>query len=328
MTTNKADVQALIRKKRRRLQKLKERQAIRGIDVPIDIETEIEDIQDDLVDLEAQLTEILAQEELAGAPVVYIANLDKLPAPDQLPPEAILIDWSDQFTAQPRAVPPPNVWQEVLWPELAALPDQVGQTELVRLQGTSALSTAFAFGQIFKQIGRYRLAVDQHSPAGTQVWYADMSPEEGMAAPQFASHIAIGEMTRQAGLVMVYAAPQTSAANMVSEVGTYWGESEGIEKILEQAYTPQRCSGVLVLEAPPASRGEHLAGWQAAGLALSSRRQLNEFINQCQPDKLHLFIAGPSGLAAFMGHHWNQVGLEIQCYERLGQNQYVPSLLI
>lgn len=328
MTTDKTDVQALIRTKRRRLQKLKERQAARGIDAPIEIETEIEDIEDELVDLEDQLAEILVQEELAAAPVVYIANLNTLPAPGQLPSGARVIDWSDQFTAQPRAVPPPEVWQEVLWPELAALPTQIGQTGLIRLQGTGALSTAFAFGQVFKQIGRYRLAVDQYSPTGTEVWYADAPPEAGGAAPQFVSHIAMGEMPGQAGLVIMYAAPQTGLRNMVSEVGSYWGESEGLENILEQAYTPQRCSGVLVLEAPPASRGQHLAGWQTAALALSSRRQLNEFVNQCQPDRLHLFMAGPVALAAFVGHYWNQVGLEIQCYERLGQNQYTPSLTI
>jgi serine/threonine-protein kinase len=56
----KNDIQALLISKVRRLQKLKEQQALRGIDTPVHILIEIEDLEVEIDDLQAELAALLA----------------------------------------------------------------------------------------------------------------------------------------------------------------------------------------------------------------------------------------------------------------------------
>lgn len=322
--------QRLLSQHYRRLQVLKEQKAQFGLSVPPHIVTEIAEIETELEPLQVELYQLRQEQELLQAPVVYIANLGSVPA--DLPLNAIVVDWSGEFVFDPRQVPAPERWQAELWPELFQLPARVGRTGLIRLQGSSSLSTAFAFGQVFRNVGGYRLAVEQRSPNQTTTWYANVEPPAGERAVEFISRMSALNPAGQDGLVIIYAAPQTTLAAVVGEIGDYWGEADTFRQVasdLSVEYVPrQAAKAALVLEDKAATHGEHLVGWQAAALARTSRRKLIEFIEQVQPERLHLFLAGPVGLAAFIGHYWNQVGLEIQCYERLSRNRYAPSFVL
>ena len=49
-------------------------------------------------------------------------------------------------------------------------------------------------------------------------------------------------------------------------------------------------------------------------------------INQTKPEKLHLFLAVPFGLAVFLGHQWNALNKKVQCYEWIGGDTiYAPA---
>lgn len=92
---------------------------------------------------------------------------------------------------------------------------------------------------------------------------------------------------------------------------------------------PSQFKGLLVLEAERATKGKRrLEGWEAAAMARLSRGTLRDFVNRLKPEKLHLFLAVPLGLAVFLGHYWNAIGKQIQCYEWLGGDAYVRSCLL
>lgn len=307
------------------LHRLQEQKAKYGIAVPPHVDIGIQEAQTGLETYQANLQALKQEQAFLTAPVVAIANL----GPIEPPPGAIVVDRSDEFVFAPRQVPPPERWQTALLPELFELPDKVARTGLIRLQGSSTLSTAFAFGYVFRHVGGYHLAVEQRAGGDTVVWHSTAEPPPGEIPLSFVSRISGINAAGQDGLVIVYAVPQTSLAAMVGEVGLYWGEERSFRQTATDSaaqFIPQRARGILTLEAGPASQGEYLADWQVASLAATSRRKLIDFIEQVEPEQLHLFMAGPVGLCAFMGHHWNQIGLDIQCYERLDRNQYAPSV--
>ena len=54
---------------------------------------------------------------------------------------------------------------------------------------------------------------------------------------------------------------------------------------------------------------------------------IEKLSSKTQVRKIHLFLAGPAQFALFLGHRLNTLG-EIQCYERISLNRYVPTALI
>jgi hypothetical protein len=329
--------QNLIRQRQRNLQKLKEKEAKYGLEAPLHLSNEIEETEEELEKLHTRLQNLTEEQEFLAAPVVWLANLAGVP--EGLPPETIIIDRSAEFVFEPRQVPPAERWQTVLLPELAGLSQRLASARLIRLQGSSSLSSAFTFGQLFRNVGGRRLVVEQNTPADRMSWASHAETEAGKVPPEFNLYVSAvnpaaisssGQPSHEA-IVIIYALPQTTLPAVVGEVGAYWGEAPDFKQIVTdpaRPYVPRHAKGVLVLEAEAASQGDHLAGWQAAALARTSRRKLVNFIEQVEPQQLHLFLACPAGLAAFIGHHWNQVGLDIQCYERLQRNRYSPSLAL
>lgn len=318
--------QRLILQHTQRLQVLQEQKAQLGIMASPHIITEIQQIEEQLKPLEAALEALEQEKGFLTAPLVHIANFGPVPA--DLPAGTTLVDHSGEFVFDPRRVPPPERWQAELRLELFNLPARVKQKGLIRLQGSSSLSSAFAFGQVFRNTGGYHLAVEQHTPDETIVWYSNEKPSGEPA--RFVSYQSGLNKGQSDGAVIIYAAPKTTLAAVVGEVGVYWKEADTFKQILTDpaAMNPQHLRGVLALEAETASREAHLTGEQAASLAATSRRRVVQFVEQINPDRLHLFMAGPAGLAAFIGHHWNQIGIDIQCYERLSRNRYTRSLAL
>ncbi len=91
----------------------------------------------------------------------------------------------------------------------------------------------------------------------------------------------------------------------------------------------RKFKSVLLLSAESVLEGKHLLDdWEAVALARASRRQLKDWVSQVQPERLHLFLATPVGLAVFLGHQWNAIGKKAQCYEWLGGDDYAPACLL
>jgi hypothetical protein len=126
---------------------------------------------------------------------------------------------------------------------------------------------------------------------------------------------------------MVAAISGKSVTGILRNVGAFFGEAEAFSQIPAGNNQFQAVKGVLVLEAETVTRQKrNLENWEAVALAQSSTYLVNEFKDQVEPDKLHLFMAAPLGLAVFMGHYWNHVRRPVQCYEETRTDRfYAPS---
>lgn len=323
----KKGVQQLIFDHNRRLQVLKHQQAVQGlINARPEVIIEIEDIEAEVAKLQEELSRLIAEEIREKAPLVYIHNFGQRST--NVSDRALCIEWGEQFDARqtPRKIPEPAVWQSTLLPEILAIPGKLGGQGLVRLQGSAALTTGFAFGTAFQAIGRYLLEVEQFSPNGVELWYSDEQPPASQVVPELTNYSIAGNPAADEAVVVIYAAPKQSLTEVLTGVGTYWGEIEIFKNLLADQKVSQKFNGVLVLEAKAAAGGRPLQSWEAAGLAHRSVQPLKHFIGQFKPAKLHLFLATPLGLAVFLGHQWNAIGKKIQCYEWVsGDKVYAPT---
>ncbi len=342
MNEKKQNLQSLIRAHSRRLQKLNEQKAWHGLDTPPAVQIEIEDIETELERLQVNLDAFTAplNSQHSESPVVHIHNWG---APPMQPPDtAVTFNWLspgkfEEFTDRTRSAPDPKIWESELLPQLRSLPG--GKTcsqGWVGLEGKCALSTGFAFGTVFRAKERYQIEVAQFVPdkGHTEYWTSNAQPPENVPAPSFSLHIAEreGDRTNQSpvakdAVIVVSALNNKTIYEILDNVGTYFGEAEAFSQIPDHPKKIQAVKAVLALEATAATRDKRvLEGWEAAGLARSSTQLVNNFKHRVKPKKLHLFFAGPLGLAVFMGHYWTNVHKTVQCYEEVRTEKiYAPS---
>lgn len=344
MTTPK-EIQDLMEAHSQRLHELKKQQALSGIGVDPKITLEIKKIEAELQALQAELSAFTAPDQPAfpEAPLIHIHNWGR--PPNRWPEAALAVfDWSgpgkfEELPGGSRRPPLPEVWQRELWPQLAALPNKVGEDSLIRLEGKCALSTGFALGRVFNAKDRYQLEVAQYVPDKGRVeyWYSGARPPGDQAAPQFASRMipgapAAGESSpvEDDGLIVINALTGKPTAGVLADVGRYFGRAEAFGRLLTEETLAPGVKGLLVLEATAATRGNRpLEGWEAAALAQTSRQRLTAFKQQISPARLHLFMALPLGLAVFLGHFWNNLHLTVQCYEEdRTEKFYAPTCLL
>jgi hypothetical protein len=338
--STKEDLQNLLQNHQRRLQVLKEQQALMGIQTPPAILIEIQDIETKIDELQVSLDQFTAPNESQHetAPLVYIHNWGK--KPDKFPETPHLLDWSGpgRFQEQAgggRSVPSAETWRDELLPRLNGLPAEIGAAGWVRLAGQCALSTGFAFGHVFRAKERFQIELAQFIPgAGPEYWSSAAPLPEQIEAPKLTPLTAISHTagtgsapTKNEAVIVVAAIKDKSVTVILSDVGTYFGEAEAFSQIPDGNTQFQAVKGVLLLEAETATRQKrNLAVWEAVALAQSSAYRVNEFKAQVEPEKLHLFMAAPLGLAVFMGHYWNHVRCPVQCYEETRTDRfYAPS---
>ncbi len=307
----------------RRLHILKEQTARFGTTPPPETVMEIEDLETEMEALQHELTQL-------KSPLIYIHNFGDR---QEVPPEATEVDWGEYFAfgESYRTVPEPEDWQNTLLPALEQLRQGTGQRGLVRLRTTGALSVGFAFGYTFREVGQYKLEVAQFPPHPPPFWYSDETPPSGRVAPRFITRQLLGNADAKDLVVIVYATPGRSPQSVCQAVADYLGVADGFAGLFSEEDTagPESLKGVLLLEARAAAEEERfIEGWEAAALARTSRRPMIDFIGQVMPERVHLFLSVPFGLATFLGYQWNAIGKPVQCYEWVGSTDYVPACLL
>ncbi len=336
---SKEDTQKLIKQHSRRLQIFKERQAKLGSEAPPSILLEIDDIETQIETLQNTLAALTAPDKSASpqAPLIHIHNWTE--RIDKSAEVVEFLDWHTpgKFENMPdrtRRVPPPALWRKALMPQLYALGDKYKDEPTLRLEGRCALSTGFALGHIFSAKERYQLEIAQYVPQRKQVeyWAGEAQTPSGQTAPEFTATIARSSPPEPAGqpneaIIVVNALSGKSTAAILEDVGHFWGEPEAFSQLLTGDTEIQAVKGLLVLEAKMVTEHNHpLEGWEAAVLADRSRQVVTDFNRQIKPEKLHLFLAAPLGLALFLGHYWNNIRKPVQCYEAVNTDQiYAPT---
>lgn len=335
MTNEKENLQDLIEENTRRLDHLKQKKARMGINTPVEILTEIEDIEKILLELKTDLSKYQSPNETKHpeSPVVHIHCWK----PANIPPDAL--DWSApgkfvEYDDRTRTLPSPETWDEMLQ-SLRNLRRDTCDEGWVRLEGRCGLSAGFAFGHVFHSKDRYQIEVAQYigQQGGVEYWASNTPPPKRVSIPQFAplpvtsTAVAAQSPTKDDGIIVVAALKNKSAAGILADVGTYFGEREAFRQIPQDNLEIQAVKGVLLLEAKEMTQGDRLlAGWEVASLASSSVRLVNDFVQTLEPKRLHMFLAAPLGLAVFLGHFWLHVNKTVQLYEEVRTESFYAPL--
>jgi hypothetical protein len=224
------------------------------------------------------------------------------------PPADYTVDWSAHFDRPSRRVPPQDVWQYQLLPELEALKKRIVTERierLIRFRGKCALTTGLAVGAAFPTVGGWTFEVPQ--PTSKESWRSDakaMKPYDLQV-----------EMTEGGG----------SGTDLVLGLNI---RGDGREDVLRYIASTGHSPRLFVFMAPVTLPGsQSISGSKdACAFAQSARERLGEIIKNHQISCTRLFFYGPLALAIFLGQQLTSVG-EIRLFEYQNPG-YVPTCIL
>ncbi|MGH3922582.1 MAG: SAVED domain-containing protein [Pseudonocardiaceae bacterium] len=214
--------------------------------------------------------------------VLSIATLK----PDPLAVDAdYALDWVERFDGdsaylkrRPRA---PATWDQ-LQTEIESVPSRLRTgRSAVLLTGSLRQATAFAIGGALRMVSGIDIAVNQRG----QLW-SSREPYNAPLTPRITEHV----VGRGNELAMALAV----ATDLTEDV---------LEFVHKRELPVER---LLVLR-PPAGAKDNAVPDAAAAVALAVG--VRDTVRQaCRNNpRVHLFLAGPMGLALLLGHRWNRV---------------------
>lgn len=227
--------------------------------------------------------------------IVSVATL----TPDPLAKHALVaIDWVDRLEGDDaygkRRPRPPATWLE-LQDEIEALPSRLGSTRRVLVTGSLRLAPAFTVGAALRQVSGYDVAAVQR---GT-VWSSDEAYSTS-APPVIAEH----------------SVDQGDDLAVAIEVATPIAD-EVMAWVREHHVPVHR---LLAMSPAGGPRDNAVASASdACALAVGIRDAVRREVKGCP--RVHLFLAGPMGLALLLGHRWNRIATTV-VYEDLAALGY------
>lgn len=219
----------------------------------------------------------------------------------------VLLDWSEYFDRINRSVPDSSVWQGRLLPDLEEAQKRIrGSTtsKLIRFRPSACLSAGFALGWAFSEVKGYTFEVKQ----GGDLWRTDVSPT-----------------IRHRLVVTEERTLDESSKDLWVELNQQVNVRSKTEEFVR--ISGQKFRGRIVL-APDQGVGGRIDGATALAYAFNAKQLIREAIDRYGCDTIHLFYAGPLGLAIFLGRLFNAMHANIQCYEEQNQGGYAPSCLL
>lgn len=194
------------------------------------------------------------------------------------------LDWVDRFDGNDayskRRPKPPATWTH-LQTEIENIPAHLGGADNIVITGSLRQATAFTVGAALRMVTNTDLAVVQRG----QLWSSD-TPYSTPATPTITSRdLNLGQ---ELGVAIEVATPITS-------------------DVLSFARDHELPIGRLVIISPPGGPRDNAVNGPADACALAVgirdavRREVRRHV------RVHLFLAGPMGLALLLGHRWNRV---------------------
>lgn len=217
----------------------------------------------------------------------------------------VLLDWSRHFDRLTRRVPSPNLWRDQLLPELEEAQRHIRastNSRRIRFRPSASLSAGFALGWAFNEVKGYSFEVQQ----GSDLWVTD---NPAAAGRQWIISKEL-ELDRSSKHLCVELNQQTNVAPKV-------------DRFLESRQLSFRARLSL---APDSGLGNRIDGATALAYAYHAKQVVRQAIDRYECTVVHLFYAGPLGLAIFLGRLFNAMHADIQCYEeQTGDQTYTPS---
>jgi hypothetical protein len=206
------------------------------------------------------------------------------------PGYAIQLNWSRLFTHR---FAPADKWQEVIIPALAGVLQAVRNAapgRALAVEGKATLAACLSLGRTFREVTKVQLSWKQH-PSGA-VWSLAVPPvDAGFRVSLRSQHVGSNDM-----------------AVLISVAGD-------VEPAVVATSTVPRFRAVLSVAPADGSARHELAPGQATQLARQIVGAIREARRQLRTiERIHLFLAGPAGLAVLLGQLLNAVG-PVQTYE-------------
>ena len=220
-----------------------------------------------------------------------------------------VLDWSKYFERKSRRIATPEIWKKELLPELSELQKRVrgsGTVRLIKLDGSVCLSAGLALGWSFPEVAEYTIELQPRLGQKIEPWRTDVTSQKvfNLNAIDKKMH-ADGN-----GLAVKF----NIVADVTTDLDKYISTSGSLFKASLQL-TPE--NGV----------GEIITKESAVGYARSAKKLIREAVTKYDIDKIHLFFAGPLGVAIFVGQLLNSMP-QVQCYEQRQHGGYQLSCLI
>jgi hypothetical protein len=253
-------------------------------------------------DVIAAAVETLGLREGPPRTVVSIATLQPDPVAEQA---RHALDWVDRFDGDTsfdkRRPRPPATWQD-LHSDIQALADACRSETRIAVTGTLRLAPAFAVGAALRMVTNTDVAVAQRG----ELWSSDAAYEAPVRPATRETPIRQGDEIAVALAV---------AADPTDDVVDY----------LRAARIPVDRLVVLSVGNGPRDNAVQTPG-HACALAIGIRDEVRRQARR--HPRVHLFQAGPMGLALLLGHRWNRVAPTV-VYEDLGHLRgYEPAFYI
>jgi len=212
------------------------------------------------------------------------------------------LDWHEFFGGPGLEYPPPVEWDGRLLGDLKQTKDWILQHRKVRrlrLSGNRRLSSSLACGWAFSAVSGFAIDVVQRGA----IWSTDMHADAETPA-----------------YVLRKSEPPSGVKGerLVVSIGILRDIGEEVEADL--ARTGQQGVPVLHLfgDAPIVSAA------QANRIVSEIKGAISDALVATGARELALYLAGPAGIAVFLGHRLNATA-PIQCHERVAVGQYVPT---
>lgn len=223
-----------------------------------------------------------------------------------------ILDWTEyyDFSAQPRQLATPEIWQQVLLPELREVRDQLAQGRrdlTLDLRGLIPLSGAFAIGAVFQETRGFILQVEQ-STGSSSLWKSSEQPSN----LKFRVVQECGHAGKDLCVALAISRPSWPQVQKL-----YENPAHGINAVVY--LEPDTKAG--------ASDRALASNAEAIALVEDAKRLIDHYRQLYQADRLHLVFACPMGFAALLGHRLRAVG-EIVTYEftQSTDEPYTPSV--
>jgi hypothetical protein len=240
-----------------------------------------------------------------NSPMVVALHTRTKPAHDGK--DTLVIDWSDEFENR---LARRGAWSGKLLPAaktIVRIVEQHAPGRIVEFHGLASLTAAMAMGSAFLAPRGIEVFWRQRTGDRTELWAIHGDRD----ASGFASNLV----------------PAVTASD---ELAVLISVSQRVDEAFAASKPSLPDFRALVHIRHPAPARDAIGAAQAAGLVELLVRELQSARAKLQPKRVHLFFAGPVGLAFLIGQALNTFG-PVQTYEHDpvdAVGRYVPSVLL
>lgn len=219
---------------------------------------------------------------------------------ERSPGTSVELNWIDFFGGTSRSYPPAEEWDSRLVSQLVDTRDWIirhRSSRCIHLTGERRLSAILAIGSVFSAVSGFTIELEYRG----ELWPTDVKPLRSGLTYDLEIH-----------------QPTSTGNELIVSIGIFRDiicEVEAYSKSSRLAAMPALH---LVGEAP-ITCPEH------ANVAVHRMKDaISQALVATGASCIHLFYAGPSHVALFLGHRLNATAT-VKCYERVAANSYVQT---